>query len=696
MKKTPPARKEKGRKGVEPDAIPRELIHAEEDRLAEERRSIHFPECVVPPQAKQDYEHFIEWCLHKGITEIGHTVAPMISSKLRAKPVNIKEFDKKLFLEGAELDGSSFATGGGRVVHRSKVLAVPDTESKWFTFPDSLRRGTLYILSEMITPEGIPMGGRKPLRLASKVLEEALSELMTTLNVSPPASHERYSLITGFEKEFFVMPKDATHQRSDLKYLGQTVVGGPGPINQNLQGVYLTIPKRKEEALLNDIVKDLAHVGITAVQKHMEVGQTGDELKGRQCEIVLKYAPALNAADNELIARQVIEDVCERHGYRALIGSKSFTESAGGAGINGSGKHTNMSLVKYDMLTREIKENLLSLQGLAPDAHSPVNLIGLAMVAAMGRHWHVYDAAIASRGNDLRRRPGYEAPVYLSAFLGSTSEFRDSLQQDRNRSVSLGLSGNKLEWRAPGANTSMYIPLAFVCLGIAEVVKEINRAVKKSVKGGKSTTAAINDEFARLRKEINYFVIDEDVYELSKEDAEKRFGYKAPENTPEALEILDQKKKIGFLIEDGVFTEEMVKAFKMVQIENYVERVKAEAIVLSQMAKVLSNKVFRSALMAIPPGNLKEIEPRLRERQRHLGALNAELLMLIDCSYVEGRKDQRCKDLRTMLQEMKDKHDADELANIAANEILPLMARMRGLYEEIVDIIGGSEEVLRL
>jgi len=652
--------------------------------------------CVVPNNVKSDYETFLNWCRKKGIREISHTVATMISSKLRAKPVNIDEFDEETFLTGSELDGSSFATGGGRVVHRSKVLAVPDRDSKWFTFPDPVRRASLCILSEMITPEGTPIGGRKPLRLASEYLEKAIGDLAGTLGLQMPGCSEKFGLIAGFEKEFFIVPSAAAENRPDLKYIGMTVVGEPGPINQNLQGVYLTIPRTREEALLSDIVKNLAAVGIVAVQKHLEVGQTGNEMNGRQCEIVLKYAPALHAADNELIARQIIEDVCSHHGFRALIGSKSFTESSRGEGINGSGKHTNMSLVRYNVESGEIVENLLSLNELADDEKSPVNLIGLAMVAALGRHWTVYDAAIASRGNDLRRRPGYEAPVYLSAFIGSTAEFRDSLLQDRNRSVSIGLSGNKLEWRAPGANSPMYFPMAFVEMGIAEVLKEVDRRIRESVKGGKPLNEAVTAECGRLSSEIQYFVVDEDVYELGKQDAERRFGYKAPENTFEAIQILDDRKNIDFLIQGGVFTEEMIRAFKMVQLENYVERVRAEARVTSHMSKVLGNKVLRSPLMAIPPHHLAEIEQRLRERQIHLGRLSAELIMKVDGSTLCEENTAECRDIKGLLDCLRKMDNYDDMASLVVTRLLPLLTEIRFIYEEIVEIIGGSEEVSRM
>jgi glutamine synthetase type III len=203
-------------------------------------------------------------------------------------------------------------------------------------------------------------------------------------------------------------------------------------------------------------------------------------------------------------------------------------------------------------------------------------------------------------------------------------------------------------------------------------------------------------ECKRLRDEIDYFVVDEDVYELGREDAERRFGYRAPENTFEAIQILDDRKNIEFLIQGGVFTEEMIRAFKMVQLENYVERVRAEARVTSHMAKVLGNKVLRSPLMSIPPHHLAEIEQRLRERQIYLGKLSADLIMKIDGSTLCDEKASNGEDIRGLLVCMRKMDNYDEMALLVVSRLLPLLAGIRFIYEEIVEIIGGSEEVSRM
>lgn len=664
------------------------------DRDFNARNSINTPECIVPDYVRDNYEDFMDWCSIHGISDIGHAVVPMMSTKLRAKPVNIDEFDKKCFKNGSELDGSSFATGGGRVIHKSMVEAHPDKEGLWFMLPDELRRGTLYIMSDMGSPEGNPMCARKPLSNALKLLNPTLEQLFKEVELKLPENNEKFALTVGYEKEFFIIPKEVEAKREDLKYIGQTVIGSPGPINQNLHGVYLTIPKRKEEALFDDIVRDLGKVGIIAVQKHMEVGQTGNALNGRQCEVVFKYKEAMAATDSDIISRQIIEDVCDRHGYRALISSKPFTDDSSGVGINGSGKHTNMSISLYNYKRREIVENLFENPKFKPEgAKEQVNLIGLAVLSGMGRHWQILDSSVASRGNDLRRRPGFEAPVYLSASIGTASEFRDTPQNDRNRSVSIGLSENKIEWRVPGANTPMHYPLAFLTMAFIEVLNEVIEALKQGKAAGKPIDEIIAAEYKRLRDEVNYFVVNEDVYELSIEEAEKRFGYKAPANTPQAVMVLDDAEKIKFLEYESIFTEEMIRAFKMMQLENYNKRVIAEAKILAEMAKRISNKVFKSDIMQRYSRELFDVDPRLKQRQDFVGQITAALLALIDSSYLESDYQPKEPDLKQILQSL-DSKSIEECSKTITDLLLPHMAKIRKYCEQIVDIIGGEADNL--
>jgi len=133
----------------------------------------------------------------------------------------------------------------------------------------------------------------------------------------------------------------------------------------------------------------------------------------------------------------------------------------------------------------------------------------------------------------------------------------------------------------------------------------------------------------------------------------------------------------------------------MVQLENYVERVKAEAIIMAQMSNVLCNKVFKSTLMQIPPDYLREIEPRLKERQAHLGQLNADLLMKVDGRGAAPDK-KTARNLSELLSELRSTYTTEEAAQKVVHELIPLMAEVRALYEDIVALIGGSEEVTRL
>ena len=160
------------------------------------------------------------------------------------------------------------------------------------------------------------------------------------------------------------------------------------------------------------------------------------------------------------------------------------------------------------------------------------------------------------------------------------------------------------------------------------------------------------------------------------------------------MTIFDDKEATAFLVKSGIFTEETVKAFKMVQLEQYVQRVIAEAITLANMAKSLSNKTFKSSIMQIAPSSLAEIDPRLKKRQSYLGHLNAELIDLADASYTEDNENR--KDLAYLIKSIKGIKDTEKSAEKTTEELLPLMEKTRKVYEKMVEIMGGSEEVAKL
>ena len=98
--------------------------------------------------------------------------------------------------------------------------------------------------------------------------------------------------------------------------------------------------------------------------------------------------------------------------------------------------------------------------------------------------------------------------------------------------------------------------------------------------------------------------------------------------------------------------------------------------------------------MQITPSSLAEIDPRLKKRQSYLGHLNAELIDLADASYTEDNENRN--DLAYLIKAIKSIKDTEKSATKTTEELLPLMEKTRKVYEKMVEIMGGSEEVAKL
>ena len=71
-----------------------------------------------------------------------------------------------------------------------------------------------------------------------------------------------------------------------------------------------------------------------------EIEASHHEVAYGQNEIDFKYADALTTADNIMTFKLVVKSIAQRHGVYATFMPKPFF------GINGSGMHINMSLMK--------------------------------------------------------------------------------------------------------------------------------------------------------------------------------------------------------------------------------------------------------------------------------------------------------------------------------------------------------------
>merc|ERR1719326_775678 len=170
----------------------------------------------------------------------------------------------------------------------------------------------------------------------------------------------------GCEQEFFLVDRENYLARPDLMASGRTLIGAPPPLGQELDNNYFTNIDPRAKAFMADFQAECWRLGVSFIVNHNEVAPSQHE-----------WSPVFTvtnvAADQNVMAKEVMDEVAARHGLVALLHEKPF------AGINGSGKHNNWGL------NTDTGRNLFTAGKNSEDQASFV-----ALVACLARALHVH------------------------------------------------------------------------------------------------------------------------------------------------------------------------------------------------------------------------------------------------------------------------------------------------------------------
>lgn len=320
---------------------------------------------------------------------------------LKNVAITVEQLDKAL--EGELMfDGSSIE--GFVRIEESDMYLRPDP-STFVVFPWKPREGAVArMICDIYNPDGTPFLG-DPRYALRRAIAEA-EEMGYTMNVGP-------------EAEFFLF-----HVDND---------GRPSTKTHDKAGYFDMTPIDLGENARRDMVLTLEQMGFEIEASHHEVAPG-------QHEIDFKYADALDMADKIMTFKLVVRTIAQRHGLHATFMPKPVF------GINGSGMHTNQSLMTIDG------------KNAFYDPSEPMGMSKISMnyIAGLMSHVNAITAIANPTVNSYKRLvAGYEAPVYV-AWSG------------RNRSPLIRIPAKRgmstrVELRSPDPSCNPYLALA-VCL----------------------------------------------------------------------------------------------------------------------------------------------------------------------------------------------------------------------------------------
>ncbi len=257
----------------------------------------------------------------------------------------------------------------------------------------------------------------------------------------------------------------------------------------------LTPLDRGEEARA-DIVVALEQMGFEVEAAHHEVAPS-------QHEIDFRYADVLRTADNIVTFRFVVKTIAMKHGLHATFMPKPV------AGINGSGMHTHISLWR-------------GTQNAFYDPKDPYGLSEVAKSFLAGIIDHI--GAITALANPLvnsykRLVPGYEAPVNISwARINRSALIRVPASNTPETST-------RIELRSPDPSCNPYLAYAAILVSGLDGIK---------------------------RKLTPPDPVEENIYELTKEQREERGIGSLPGSLDEALSALREDRVVTAILGEHI------------------------------------------------------------------------------------------------------------------------------------------------
>jgi glutamine synthetase len=297
----------------------------------------------------------------------------------------------------------------------------------------------------------------------------------------------------------------------------------------------------------------------------------------------------------------VMGRVAERHNLKVLFHEKPF------AGLNGTGKHNNWSLIT------DTGVNLYQPTSSARD-----NLLILTFFVTTIKAVHAYAdllrASIATSANDFRLGANEAPPAIMSVFIGSQmTAVLDELEKngnvkiekgdnmymklgidqipeiildatDRNRTSPFAFTGNKFEFRAVGGSDNCGTPMTALNTIVAEQLDHFYNAVNKEIEKGEEKRLAVVNVLRKYIKESKDIRFEGDGYseDWVTEAAKRKLGN--VKNTPRALDAYLTKESIALFEKHGVMSHRENEARVEIRLENYIKRVQIEGRVMGDLA----------------------------------------------------------------------------------------------------------------
>ena len=529
----------------------------------------------------------MKWAVELGATHYTHWFSPMtgigsgkhdsfIDGVDNGEPIT--RFSGKMLTKG-ESDASSFPSGGLRATFEARGYTAWDPTSPAFVLGT-----TLYIPTAFCAYTGEALDQKTPVLRSMQALNKQALRVLHALGETDVVSVQP---TVGAEQEYFLVAKELFDRRLDLKVAGHTLLGAKPPKGQELEDHYYGSISEVVREFMRELDEELWRLGVPAKTEHNEVAPS-------QFEMANVFATANIACDHNQITMELMRKVALRHGFACLLHEKPF------AGVNGSGKHNNWSIVT------NTGKNVLN-----PMDKPEENLVFLtflcAVLKAVDQYGDLLRLSASCPGNEDRLGGNEAPPAIISVFLGNalTDMLSDlahgqtlcrstkeellsdvkSLPQlrrddsDRNRTSPFAFTGNKFEFRMVGSSQSIGLANTITNAIVADVLREFADRLEKA----EDMRAAVMEIISDTWKNHGRIIFNGNNYSDEWRVEAERRGLPNIRGMVDAADSYIAPRNVAMFERMGVFSASECHSRYEITLETYAKNIHIDASTMLEM-----------------------------------------------------------------------------------------------------------------
>ena len=631
-----------------------------------------------------------DWAIERGATHYTHWFQPLTGvtaekhdSFITPAPGGkaIMEFSGKELIKG-EPDASSFPSGGLRATFEARGYTAWD-----FTSPAFLREDasgvTLCIPTAFCSYTGDALDMKTPLLRSMAAINK---QALRILKLFGHDDVKRVECSVGAEQEYFLIDHANYMKREDLIFTGRTLFGAKPPKGQEMDDHYFGSLKERVGSFMKELNRELWKLGIYAKTQHNEAAPA-------QHELAPFYTTVNISTDHNQLIMECMKKVAKRHGLECLLHEKPF------AGVNGSGKHNNWSLVT------DTGKNLLN-PGKTPNENVQFLLFLTAVLEAVDDHADLLRLSAANPGNDHRLGANEAPPAIVSVFLGEqlddvvtqlveTDEAKRLKKEgrlytgvstlpsigrdatDRNRTSPFAFTGNKFEFRSVGSSMSIADANTTINTIVAETLERFADILEKA----DDFEQAVHDLIKTSLAEHERIIFNGNGYAKEWVEEAERRGLPNLRSMVDAIPALVTDKAIATFGHQGVFTETELRSRAEIDYEIYAKAINIEARTMISMAgcKYIPSVIRFTTRLA---DSIKTVTEAVPEADT-----SVQIELLLESSRLLREAQDALTELRRLDEEAVAKPEGREMAEFFHEKVVPAMAALRTPIDKLELVI---------